>query len=66
MPFVCWSKNYKMTNREVNEKALIFPDDEDVEKDTSLSGHLVEKIWILVNFIKRKQFRHLVLVDFYW
>ena len=36
----------------------MFYDDEGVEKDHSLPGkfsvHLVEKIWILVNFIQRE------------
>ena len=39
----------------------------DVENDKCLPSHFIcyycfEKIWILVNLIQRKQFRHLVLV----
>ena len=48
----------------------IYYDDEDVEKDTSLPGqlsvHLVEKIWILVNFIMREDSFDIRPGHFYW
>ena len=43
-----------------------FPEDFDVQNENAslviLSVHCFEKIWILVNFIQRRQFRHLALV----
>ena len=46
------------------------PDDEGVEKDHGLPGmfsvHLVEKIWILVNFIKREDSFDIRPGHFYW
>ena len=46
------------------------PDDEGVEKDQGLPGmfsvHLVEKIWILVNFIKREDSFDIRPGHFYW
>ena len=45
-------------------------DDEGVEKDQGLPGmfsvHLVEKIWILVNFIKREDSFDIRPGHFYW
>ena len=49
---------------------VLKSDDEDVEKDISLPGqlsvHLVEKIWILVNFIKREDSFDIRPGHFYW
>ena len=51
-------------------KATNICDDEGVEKDHGLPGmfsvHLVEKIWILVNFIMREDSFDIRPGHFYW
>ena len=50
--------------------SLCSHDDEGVEKDHGLPGmfsvHLVEKIWILVNFIMREDSFDIRPGHFYW
>ena len=62
-----WRTHFTRTNI---FHGLKYHDDEGVEKDHGLPGmfsvHLVEKIWILVNFIMREDSFDIRPGHFYW